>query len=640
LTVGAQILTTGAEILLYPVFYFILLIKEMMNLKEIKEKPKHYVWSNVLFLLKDITRDYKVLLLFLIVEAFFGIVTPVLGICLPKLAVELVIEHSSTERVLIKLGIYIIVFIVAITLQNTAGRAKYMHYNDMRYYYLRKLFYKTLDCDYMQIESAVGQTRYQKARRTLDNGDWSGTSFMITSMLAIFTGTLSFILYSGVIAMLNPIIILLLAVMSALNYFALRYARNYEQKCKEKLSSYEKKINYIENASGDIKSAKDIRLYTMSDWFILVHEYLLDCYAALKHKIQNRHFVSSLVNIVTLLLRDGVAYAYLIRCVSIGKVTIAEFVLYFGAITGYSVWISQIVENINTIAGASLQMNDMREFLESSDASEIDKPLDIPALDSIISIEFRNVTFSYDNESAKVLKNFNMKIRSGEKIALVGENGAGKTTIVKLLCGFYRPDCGEILLNGIDISKFRKKELFTLFSAVFQDITILPFTVAENVSMKVEAKTDKKRVWNCLEKAGLANEIKKYERSIDSKMLKSVDENGIILSGGQQQKLLMARALYKDAQILILDEPTAALDPIAESEVYENFHAFSKNKTAIYISHRLASTRFCNKIFMINDGVIIESGTHLHLMQNNGEYAKMYKIQSHYYNSSEGEVAL
>lgn len=609
-------------------------------MKKKKDKPKYSVLQNVGFLLKDIARDYKLLLLFLVVEAFFGIITPVLGIYLPKLAVELVTESANTQRILLTLGVFVVVLTGTITLQSTAGRAKYMHYNDMRAYYMRKLFFKTLDCDYMQIESAAGQTRYQKARRTLDAGDWSGTSLMITSMLLIFTGTLSLILYSGVIAALNPLIILLLAVMSALNYFTLRYARNYEQKNKDKLSSYEKKLNYIENASGDIKSGKDVRLYTMTGWFVLLREQILDSYVSLLHKIQNRHFIPSMVNAFTLLLRDGIAYAYLIWSVSAGKITIADFVLYFGAIAGFSAWISQIVENTNTIGGANLQMNDMREFLEGSDAPEIDNPLDIPAPNSIVSIEFRNVCFSYDKEARSVLENFNMKIRSGEKIALVGVNGAGKTTIVKLLCGFYRPDSGEILLNGIDISNFRKKELFTLFSAVFQDITILPFSVAENVSMKIGDKTDKERVWVCLKKSGLDGEIRKHEKGIDSKMLKTIDESGIVLSGGQQQKLLMARALYKDAQILILDEPTAALDPIAESEVYESFHVFSKDKTAIYISHRLASTRFCDRIIMIKNGTIIESGTHMQLMQIDGEYATMFKIQSHYYNNLRAEAII
>ena len=607
-------------------------------MKKIKEKPRYSVWANVGFLLKDMVRHYKLLVILLAVEALCGIITPIFGIYLPKLAIELVTERADVHRVLYTLGAFFIVLTVNRALQNAMARAKYMHYNDMRFYYEQKLFFKTLDCDYMQIESAQGQTRYQKARRSLEAGDWSGTSRMITSMLSIFTATISFLLFSGVIALLNPLIILLLVMMSAVNYFALQYARDYEQRNKDELASYEKKMDYIENASGDIKSGKDVRLYTMAGWFIKLRDQLLHGYISVKSKIESLHFLSSCVNALTLLLRDGVAYAYLIWCVSKGKITVADFALFFGAIAGFSSWISQIVVNINTMNGANLQMNDMREFLEFSDAPEVANPLDIPAADAILSIEFKNVTFSYDKAAGNVLENFDMKINSGEKVALVGVNGAGKTTIVKLLCGFYTPDSGEILLNGINISSFRKKDLFSLFSAVFQDITILPFTVAENVSMKVGAKTDDNRVWECLKKAGLDEEIRKYEKGIKANMLKVVDENGIMLSGGQQQKLLLARALYKDAQILILDEPTAALDPIAESEVYNRFHAFSQNKTALYISHRLASTRFCDKIMMIDSGKVVERGTHGELMQLNGKYAAMFKIQSHYYNSSRKEA--
>jgi len=244
------------------------------------------------------------------------------------------------------------------------------------------------------------------------------------------------------------------------------------------------------------------------------------------------------------------------------------------------------------------------------------------------------VCFSYNPENGNVLNNFNLDIKPGEKIALVGVNGAGKTTIVKLLCGFYAPDSGEILISGIDIKNFRREELYRLFSAVFQDIMILPFTIAENVSMKSGRKTDKNLVWSCLEKAGLGEHIKTHEKGIDSKMLKNIDADGIMLSGGQQQKLLLARALYKDAPILLLDEPTAALDPIAESEVYEKFNEMSQNKTAVYISHRLASTRFCDRIVFLKDGAASEIGTHWELMQKGGEYANMFEIQSHYYNKS------
>ena len=200
------------------------------------------------------------------------------------------------------------------------------------------------------------------------------------------------------------------------------------------------------------------------------------------------------------------------------------------------------------------------------------------------------------------------------------------------------PDSGEVLIDGVNVKNFRKHDLYKLFSAVFQDIVVMPFTVGENVSMTVIDESNKNKIWQSLETAGLREAIEKYENGIDAPMLKDLDENGIVLSGGQQQKLLMARALYKDAPLLILDEPTAALDPIAESETYEMFHSISKTKTALYISHRLASTRFCDRIVFLKDGKAAEIGNHVELMQKGGEYANMFEIQSHYYNKKENEV--
>lgn len=607
-----------------------------------KDKPKlHFsIFENVLFILKDVLKYYKPLMALLVIEAVLGVVTPLLGIYLPKLAVELVTTKQDLHRAILLLIIFTIVFTIAVTLQSVAASAKYQYQQNMGWHYMRELFFKTLNCDYLLLESAIGHTQYQKARRSVEGGESAGTSVMISSMLSLFTGTMSFILFSSIIATLNPLIILLVVCISAVNYFALRHAKNYEQNNKNELAKLENKLDYIENTCGDVKAAKDVRIYALPGWFIFMHGQLTGAYTLLKKKIQNRHFISSAVNAVTLLLRDGVAYAYLIWCVTHRQIAIDNFVLYFGAITGLSGWISQVVSNLNAISSANLKINDMREFLENTNAPESDNPQELPKFGSGVSIEFRDVCYSYNKDSKNILHHFNLKIEPGETLALVGVNGAGKTTIVKLLCGFYRPDSGEILINGLDIKTLKKKELFKMFSVIFQDIMLFPFTVAENISMRTETEVDKERVAECLNKVGLTDEINKYGKGIDSMMTKYLDSNGIMLSGGQQQKLLMARSLYKDAPILVLDEPTAALDPIAESEVYESFHTFTKGKTAIFISHRLASTRFCDKIIMLSEGKVIEAGTHEELIKKQGAYADMFNIQSQYYNDTSKEVVI
>ncbi len=618
----------------------LLLMNGGIYLKKKRDKPevRFSVFENVIFILKDVFKYYKPLMALLIVEAVLGVVTSLLGIYLPKLAVELVTTKKNLNQALFSLVILAIILTIAVTLQSIAASAKYQYQQNMSWHYMRELFFKTLNCDYLVIESEKGHTRYQKARRSVDGGESSGTSVMISSMLSLFTGTMSFILFSSIIAILNPFIIFLVVGISAVNYFALCNAKNYEQNNKNELAKLENKLDYIENTCGDVKAAKDVRVYALQGWFIFMHEQLTGVYTLLKQKIQNRHFISFAVNAITLLLRDGIAYAYLIWCVTHGQITIDYFVLYLGAITGLSGWISQVVGNLNAISSANLKMNDVREFLENTDAPESDNPQELPKAGSGVSIEFRDVCYSYYQGSKDILNHFDLKIEHGETLALVGVNGAGKTTIVKLLCGFYRPDSGEILINKIDIKMFRKKDLFKMFSVIFQDIMLLPFTVAENISMKAESEIDMERVAECLNKVGLTDEINKYEKGIDSMMTKYLDTNGIMLSGGQQQKLLMARALYKDAPILVLDEPTAALDPIAENEVYESFNSSAKGKTVVFISHRLASTRFCDKIIMLSEGKIIESGTHEELINKQGSYADMFNIQSQYYNDTSKEV--
>ena len=264
-----------------------------------------------------------------------------------------------------------------------------------------------------------------------------------------------------------------------------------------------------------------------------------------------------------------------------------------------------------------------------------------------LCIEFKDVSFTYqdaaedteDNSASgkNVFDHLNIKINAGEKIALVGVNGAGKTTFVKLLCGMYDPDSGQILINGIDRNEFPKKELYGLFSAVFQEQLIFPFTFGENIAMDRAENINAGKAWDAIAKAGLKELFEEKNINLKTYMTKGIMKNGVNLSGGQQQRLLLARALYKDAPVLVLDEPTAALDPVAESEVYNSYNKYSQGKTALFISHRLASTRFSDRIIMLEEGKIIEEGSHNDLMQLNGKYAEMFLIQSNYYEEGETE---
>lgn len=245
-------------------------------------------------------------------------------------------------------------------------------------------------------------------------------------------------------------------------------------------------------------------------------------------------------------------------------------------------------------------------------------------------IEFRNVSFSYPGSEVRVLHDVSLKLRSGEKLSVVGLNGAGKTTFIKLLCRLYDVDSGEILLDGVDIREYDYDEYMKLFSVVFQDFKLLAFSAADNIFLGTEEESE--RLDTLFKKVGIDEKIKSLPYGADTMMFKTFDKEGVELSGGEQQKLAIARALYKDSPVVILDEPTAALDPVAEYEIYRQFNDLVSGKTAVYISHRLSSCKFCEHIAVFSEGTVKEYGTHDELVRKSGGiYAEMFKAQAQYY---------
>lgn len=307
----------------------------------------------------------------------------------------------------------------------------------------------------------------------------------------------------------------------------------------------------------------------------------------------------------------------------------ADFVFYFGVIGGFSGWLNGIVGDFNRLYSFNLGISELREYFDYPDKANHSTGIALP--NDTFSIEFKNVSYQYPGSDTNTIENLNFKIEKGEKIAIVGINGAGKTTIVKLICGLYTPKSGEILINSQPLNDYNREEYYKLFSVVFQDIFMLPLSIAKNISSSTEEETDRQKVQNAINLAGLSSKIDSLPNGINTRLIKSVFEDAVDLSGGEMQKLALARALYKNGKALILDEPTAALDPIAESNIYTEYDRMTVGHTSIFISHRLASTRFCNRIFFLEDGKIIECGNHNELMSQKGKYFEMFDIQSHYY---------
>lgn len=599
-------------------------------MKKSKGKEGYSAWNNLIYLLKGIWNSDKKLMLLMVLEAVSIIVTPYAAMYLPKIGVDLVAGHSPTGKAVMTIGILTVIITFSQAVGSMASRGKNVRQDRLRSHYRILLFEKTLDCDYEHVESAKWQDKYDEAKEmSVDWGPWSATTLMSEGAVKVCGALVSFILYGSIIGALNSWLLVMIIALSAINFAALRVAQKYEMKRITERSMLQRRREYIKSCSSDIKFGKDIRLYEMGGWIKGYFKIYNDAHFRLRQAVQKRYFYAAFIEAMTMLIRDGAAYLYFLWMTVSGVITVGQFVLVCSAVASFSTLVTQTSDSVGQMMQAVPPLNRMRSYLNADDEPEPEPAATPPLKGEMISLEFKDVVFTYEGRY-RVLDHFNLRIEAGEKIALVGVNGAGKTTIIKLLCGFYKPDSGRILINGTDIKMFRKEDLYDLVAPVFQEATILPFTIAQNISM-TEKEMDRNRIRECLIKVGLWDKVSGLPNGMDSMMMNLETDGGVNLSGGQQQKLLIARALYKGATLLFFDEPTAALDPIAESETYEMFHDMAGDKTAIFISHRLASTRFCDRVVFLERGSVKAEGSHEELLRICPEYEKMYRIQSHYY---------
>lgn len=357
-------------------------------------------------------------------------------------------------------------------------------------------------------------------------------------------------------------------------------------------------MNYLSEKSRDYSLAKDIRIFGMRGWIEDVYNSTLRLYHSFLVKGERVYFGGNVVDVILTFLRNGFVYLFLIRSVLQGDVSASLFVLYFNTVNVFTERIGKIMSDFSALRKQSLDISAVREFLDYPDTFEMEKgtPL-IPDLHTLYQIEFQNVSFRYPGAEKYTLSHINLKIRSKEKIAIVGLNGAGKTTLIKLMCGFLDPTEGRVLLNNVDIRTYNRRNYYQLFSAVFQDYSILDVTIGENIAQTDENINEQMMEW-CIEQAGLTQKINSLPNGIYTHIGK-VFEDGIDLSEENCNRVMLARALYKNAPIIVLDEPTSALDPISESDIYHKYNDLTSGRMAVYISHRLASTRFCDRIIYL-----------------------------------------
>ncbi len=600
---------------------------------------RYMVIQNVWYCMESTARYCFPLLCWCGIACLSNAALPVLTTILPKVVIEKITAGSS----LAELVTAICAFMGGIALLSGTGKffTKFIYHEKFRMvsFYLRSLALKGLTTDYVNQENGAFR-RLLTEGFSCCNGNYSPLTMIYDVLIALCTSILGLSVFWAILSRLDFWVIFFLAATTAGGYFLNERVTKWMGENSRERIGYEQRLNYINTVSGEIRSAKDIRLYGMACWFSNLYRDNMGGIAGWYRRLTKRLFGVAACDGLLALLGESAVYIYLLYLAWNGQITVADFVLYFGVAAGFSSWLGNIFSQVSQLNRLSLKINYFRSCLEYPEGFRREGGREICGKDRPGTIELKNVSFRYEGAQKNALSDINLKISPGEHLAVVGLNGAGKTTLVKLICGLTDPTQGQVLYDGVDIREYDRTQYYRLFSAVFQQFSLLPVTIEEIVSQVQTEQTDHARVQSCLETAGLWDKVKELPKGVDSQFGKTVYDDGIDFSGGEVQKLLLARALYRAASILLLDEPTAALDPIAESALYENYNEISGGKTSVFISHRLASTSFCDRIILLENGEIREEGTHERLLEREGKYYHLFEMQAKYYREKKvGEEA-
>lgn len=602
----------------------------MEHMREEQRKPRYNLWQNTGYMIALAWRRQRSVLWLCLAIAALSI-----GTSLAELFIAPVILQK-VERVVPLPELLGTIAGFAALLAALRGLSAYAAANtifgriSVRSWLASALHEKYATTSYPNTEDASLLVLLKRAQ-TAVAGNSEATEAVWDTLTGLLKNLAGFLIYFFMISALDPLLVAVTLFTAAVGYFASRRIHEWGYRHRTEMGGYVNRLDYVCARAEDPKIAKDIRIFGMRSWLEDIYADTLRLYQAFITRRENVYIWANVIDVALFVLRNGIAYAYLLAFTLRENLPASAFLLYFAAIGGFTAWVTGLLNEYTTLNKQSQEISIVREFLEAPECFcfENGEALE-PDPDGRYEIELRGVTFRYPGAERDALRGVNLIIQPGEKLAIVGLNGAGKTTLVKLICGFYDPTAGEVLLNGRDIRQYNRQDYYRHFSAVFQQFSVLEATLAENVA-QTDRQIDYAKLSACIEKAGLTQRVERLPQRYETHIGRIVFEDGVELSGGEMQRLMLARALYKDAPIILLDEPTAALDPIAEDDIYHKYHELTQGRTSVYISHRLASTRFCDRILYMEDGVIAEEGTHAALMAAGGRYAQLFDVQSRYY---------
>lgn len=599
--------------------------------KEKRTKPKYSIPQNVWFMVKLawISKEKKVLV-FSFLSSVLAVSLNLINLYVSPAILAAVENHVSITELLLTILAF------AFGLMFLSAASAYVNANTLygrlsvRTEIVNLLNQKAAKTSYSNLYDDRFHKLLMKASEGT-NSDGEATQVIWTTLTDLTTNILGFIIYVSLLSSFQPILLAVTLLTTIISYFVNNIVLRYWYRHRDESSLIASRMYYVLKQSRDLPAAKDIRIFGLRPWLMDLYEKTMAAFMTFQDKAYGIQMWSAIADLVLTFLRNGVAYTYLIGLILQGQINVSEFLLLFTAVGGFAGWVSGLLGGVNALFKNSLDISTIQECLAYPEPFRFEDGEPIKAnLNHNYALRLENVTFRYSGAEQDTLKNINLTLKPGEKLAVVGANGAGKTTLIKLMCGFLDPTEGRVLLDGKDIRNFNRYDYYSLFSAVFQTFSLLAGSIATNIAQDI-TNIDMERVKECAKKADLHEKIISLPEGYETNLNREVYEGALLLSGGETQRLMLARALYKNAPFVILDEPTAALDPIAESNMYQKYNEMANGRSSVYISHRLASTRFCDRIILLDNGSIREEGTHEELLRSGGKYAELFEIQSRYY---------
>lgn len=604
---------------------------------------KYSLSNNVFFLLRMIRKYLPMSFVFVIIDIPLAVFLDYVGVRIPNLIVGMIQGYSVSVGIIVAFGIASVVAAVILQYGNrmvSAQAPQLCAKLDL------KLFEKYMTCSYEKLEDADFTAHYKEADGYLadDNHFLSEAAMHI---IEIGSGALGIILYFSILIRLPKWVLAVLITGTIVELLISRNAENERKKRQETIGRLTRKADYMNKTAADVRSAKDIRIFGMIPWLEEKFTAVLDRFHIENTQVEKQRIriagiragISGVLEILT-----GILLAVFVLQ---EKLSLAEYILYVGAIRSFSMWSFQFGTLMQNFYRMNGDLSRIRSFIDREETIQLNTQTQVNKqsnrsivnttgmkFDHVSKIEFLHVFYRYPKSDRWIVKDLSFVIEDGEKIALVGMNGAGKTTMIKLLCGLLIPTKGTIRINGVSSTDISREDYYRLFSTVFQDIHLFPASIQRNIVCSDE-QIDPIRFDDAVKKSGMDQVAQKFRDGLNTLLVAEVDEEAVNLSGGQVQKLMLARAIYKNAPILLLDEPTAALDPIAEKNIYLQYNEMAEGKVSVFISHRLASTVFCDRIFFMKNGIIAEEGTHEELIQKKGDYYEAFSVQSKYYQEEE-----